>query len=149
MLETLKPLFGGTPSLKHIATKPFPAATLSPNTSPVIEIFTAHFAADYAQAEQDRYAANFEAFADKGLRPFGADFRGASAGWSLESDIPNPHKDGAVGRIFVAFIGWTSREAHLACRETEAFKSNAGLLREGPEGLGAVHIKPEEFQQTA
>lgn len=149
MLQTLQPLFSGKPSVKHIATKPFPAATLSPNTSPAIEIFTAHFPAEYAQADQDKYAANFEAFAEKGLKPFGADFRGASAGWSVESDVPNPHKDGAVGKIFVAFIGWTSKEAHLACRETDAFKSNASLLREGPEGASAVHIKPEEFQQTA
>jgi len=140
MLNNLEPLFGGEPFLRHIAPKPFPSPALSPNIAPTIEVFTAYFPADVSQADQDKYAAAFEQFSKKGL-PGKA---GTSGGWSLEADIPNP-KDGKPGKVFLAFIGWASKEEHMEWREKEEFRSSIHLLREGPVTLEAVHIKPEEI----
>ena len=146
MLKTLEPLFGGQAFLKHIATRPFPAAPLSRNNSGVVEVFTAYFPADVSQADQDAYQRRWEEFSKKGLPEKS---RVTAGGWSLENDIANPEKGGSESRIFVAFVGWESKEEHMAWRESEAFQGNIGLLRDGPENLGAVHFKPEEVHPTA
>ena len=38
-------------------------------------------------------------------------------------------KEGVKGKAAVLLIGWQSREAHMAFRETQSFKDNIHLLR--------------------
>lgn len=45
---------------------------------------------------------------------------------------------GEGSNALVLFIGWESKEKHLEFRETEQFKRNVGLLREGAEGVEMV-----------
>lgn len=37
-------------------------------------------------------------------------------------------------------IGWTSKDAHMRFRETELFKKNIGLLREGVGSAEVYHV---------
>ena len=44
------------------------------------------------------------------------------------------------GSAVVAMLGWDSKEAHLAFRETELFKENIWLLREKTGGAEVGHV---------
>lgn len=70
----------------------------------------------------------------------GIGFQGAIFGPVIE-DIA---KDGenVKGSAFKLCIGWTSIEAHMRFRETDAFKKNIHLLREGSTGAALVNIFP-------
>lgn len=59
-------------------------------------------------------------------------FRAASCGWVVEDVEHESLGDGKKGRVFKVVLGWDSVEHHMRFRETEVFKENAGLLREGP-----------------
>jgi heme-degrading monooxygenase HmoA len=44
------------------------------------------------------------------------------------------------GSAVVGLLGWDSKEAHMAFRETELFKENVHLLREKNGGIELGHV---------
>lgn len=59
-------------------------------------------------------------------------------------------EEGQTGSVLAAFIGWTSIDAHIKFRETEAFKENVGLLRdiEGAVKLAMFHVSCQTLKKT-
>ena len=54
---------------------------------------------------------------------------------------------GEKGReTFFGLLGWESVDAHMAGRETEAFKGAVGGLRDGKETMGVVHVAFKEVE---
>jgi hypothetical protein len=49
------------------------------------------------------------------------------------------------GSAIVGMIGWDSKDAYLAFRETELFKKNIGLLREKNGGAEIGHVPFKAF----
>lgn len=47
---------------------------------------------------------------------------------------------GVKGKAAVAAIGWTSKEAHMAFRETQTFRENIGLLRGEAKAIEMHHV---------
>lgn len=47
---------------------------------------------------------------------------------------------GVKGKAAVLAIGWTSKEAHMAFRETQTFKENIGLLRGEAKAIEMHHV---------
>lgn len=54
--------------------------------------------------------------------------------------------EGVDGKLFAAFIGWPSVEAHQAFRKTEDFGKVIGLLREGTVGIKVWHVAFKQFK---
>ncbi|KAI9642241.1 hypothetical protein NHQ30_009043 [Ciborinia camelliae] len=44
------------------------------------------------------------------------------------------------GKAVVLMLGWESREAHMAFRETREYKDHIGLLRKGTSGAEMFHV---------
>ena len=61
---------------------------------------------------------------------------GYAHGWVVEQ----LEKEGHEGKLkgYYVFIGWDSVEAHMAYRETEAFKENIPMIRSLAKGLSVV-----------
>lgn len=67
-------------------------------------------------------------------------YYGTSFGESVEDDV-EPHgekEEKKQGKALVLCIGWSSKDAHMAYRETEGFKEKVPLLRKGMEGVEVV-----------
>lgn len=47
---------------------------------------------------------------------------------------------GVKGKAAVIAVGWTSKEAHMAFRETQTFKENTGLLRGEAKAIEMHHV---------
>lgn len=47
---------------------------------------------------------------------------------------------GVKGKAAVIAVGWESKEAHLAFRDTDSFKENIGLLRGGSKAIEMHHV---------
>jgi hypothetical protein len=65
---------------------------------------------------------------------------GLIGAWSIE---PHEHEklgEGVQGKLFAAFIGWPSVEAHMKFRETEDFVKVVSHLRAGPKGASVHHV---------
>lgn len=106
-----------------------PSAALGP-ASPVTEVLTC-----YLETEDP----GFESKAKQLVKAISDNegFKAASVGWVVE-DV---EYEGKKGKAYVALVGWESVEAHMACRETQAFKDNAHLIREDTLGLEVHHTK--------
>jgi hypothetical protein len=74
-------------------------------------------------------------------------YYGGSYGESVEervvkhAEILEGKGEGETGKAVVGFLGWESKEKHLAFRETELFKENIGLLRGNNRGAEVFHVK--------
>ena len=88
---------------------------------------------------------NFAAALEKG-KPKG--FHGIVYGEVMEK-IVRPKdvgkEDVKPGSAIVGMLGWDSKDAHLAFRETELFKKNIGLLRENNGGAEIGHVPFKAF----
>ena len=60
-------------------------------------------------------------------------------GWSVE-EVEHEKLEGKKGKAYRVALGWNSIEEHMACRNTDAFKNNIGLLRENAKGVDVVHV---------
>ncbi|KFY57237.1 hypothetical protein V496_06511 [Pseudogymnoascus sp. VKM F-4515 (FW-2607)] len=132
---------------KHVAVTPSPPLVLQ---APVTEIMLAYFSSDISQVQKDAAFANVKEFSENGLNKC-SDVKGFSFGWGVENDFPVRGGDeGQTGSVLAAFIGWTSIDAHMEFRETEAFKDNVGLLRrmDGVVKLAMFHVSCQSLKKT-
>ena len=69
-------------------------------------------------------------------------YTGFSGGWIVE-ELPLPKSTtGEKGLAYASCVGWTSTQAHVDFRTTDACRDNIGLLRGAKElqGLSVVHV---------
>lgn len=109
---------------------------LSKQSSPATEIITAYFPTDYSDADQK----TFEEGAQKLFTTVeqNADtYKGSASGWIVEElTIPGTSEK---AKAWSGIIGWTSVEAHLDFRKTQAFKDNSHHLR-GAKDLKHIEV---------
>ncbi|MCJ1309021.1 hypothetical protein MMC25_002676 [Agyrium rufum] len=108
--------------------------------APITEFIFAYFPPTYDTPE--KFDAAFDKFTKEGVAggaPHG--FLGAIRGWVHEEVEHKAFAEqGGKGKCFVGTVGWTSLEAHMAVRETQAFKDGVGLIREGPVARELFHV---------
>lgn len=124
---------------KHVATTPFPPSALQ---APVTEILLVYFPSDISTAAKDSVESNIKQFIDKALTGY-PEIKGVNYGWGVENDFPvRGGEEGQTGSILMAFVGWTSIDAHLKYQETDLYKENVHLLQsfEGVVGMKMIHI---------
>lgn len=92
----------------------------------------AYFPADYSDADKKTFVENFKKLI--AAVENNADTHKASAGGWVVEQLPIPGTS-EKGLVWTALIGWESVEAHLAFRQTQAFKDNIHWFR------GAKDIK--------
>ncbi|OAL54853.1 hypothetical protein IQ07DRAFT_278701 [Pyrenochaeta sp. DS3sAY3a] len=140
-LENIKPILAGP---AHIFHARFPAEYAEPNplTAPVTECINAYFSASHSEAE---YTANFAQFRSEGEKIPDIEAVGMTGAFSIEAHEHENLGEGEQGKLFAAFVGWPSVEAHLAFRKTEEFAKIIGLLRGGAKGLKVWHVAFREY----
>ena len=132
----------GAPSLYHVNLTPHPpSAAVSSTSSPVTEALTLYFPSSISSSEQASFEENFKKFI-QALEKHAEGFRSASGGWVVE-EVEHESVEGK-GKAFFAALGWESVEKHVAFRDTQEFKDNIGLLRDGPKGIEVHHVKFQE-----
>lgn len=116
----------------HIPTEhPFPSG---PASAPVVENLVLYFEPGHSTSDYDKNFASVQA----GIKDY-EDLHGIIGGWVVEEQ-EHGEVPGGKAKVFAAFLGWTSVEAHLKFRETELFKEHVGALRDGPKGFKVVHV---------
>lgn len=105
----LSKISGGVPVMYHAAfAPPHPRQVLSKIHSPVTEIVTFYFAADFPEALHDKITSDTERFRTTLEAQDGC--KASAAGWVLEQvDLPNAQ---GKGKAFLMVIGWNSVDAH-------------------------------------
>jgi hypothetical protein len=147
-LKHLASILSGAPSLFHAK---FPE-DVTPFAAPVTECIRAHFAASqdedaYLETGWGRFCHEAEKIEGTGAQGSLIDVTprcirtdvaaGLVGGWSIER---HEYKD-EEGKLFAAFIGWPSVEAHMAFRKTEDFGRVVPLLRGEAKGIEVVHVE--------
>lgn len=132
MVERIKTIADGELNLFHVEFTAAGAQRVALG-APVTELVTIH-----AQSKNSELTNGAQKFAEV-LNKDAQGFLGITSGWSIE-DVEHEKLEGK-GKILFLAIGWQSIEAHMAFRETEAFKNNIGLLREGVKASEMHHVK--------
>lgn len=102
----------------------------------------AYFSSDISTAAKEAVSTRFQQFVEKALNTCN-DVKGVSYGWGVEDDFPIVADERErKGTLFMALIGWPSIGAHMAFKETKAYKENVELITEmeGMVDLGMVHV---------
>ena len=124
----------GSITMQHASFNPHPpSAPISHTTSPVTEVLTC------VLPSQDE---TFEKNALKLLnvvKEKAEGYKASAHGWIIEDVEHEKLESGKKGKAFLALLGWESLEAHMKFRETNDFKNNIHLLREGPVGMEVHH----------
>ncbi|EME40356.1 hypothetical protein DOTSEDRAFT_66151 [Dothistroma septosporum NZE10] len=130
-LKRFLTIAGGSPSIAHAELKPDGALSKA-LAAPVTEVATFYFdsappgdALDNAQ----KFAKMVEDGKAQGVL-------GAAVGITHEEI----EREGVKGKGLVIAIGWTSVDAHMKFRETETFKENINLLRNGAKKIEMHHV---------
>ena len=110
--------------------------------APVTEVAVFFFPADISSAQRGEFEAGFAKFMAT-LAEAAEGFKGTCSGWSVEEDVKHA---GKTGRAFVAALAWTSVEAHMKYRETDAFKQSVGAVRGLVKAATNTHVV---FNDTA
>lgn len=124
--STLSSLVARAPLLYHFYPTPFPPAVLG--SAPVVEIVTFY-------NTEEHFVKNVERF----IESCAPDMKGCvgHAFGGVVEEIEKAEGEGK-GKAVVLCVGWESKEAHMEFRETETFKENVHLLREGMGGAEMV-----------
>lgn len=122
----------GDLSMYHANFDPHPPTAALSTNAPVTEVLTAYFT-----SKDDSYEGNVRKLLDAFKDIEG--FRAASSGWVMEDVAHEKIGSEKKGKAFVALAGWDSVEAHQKARETDIFKNNAHVIREGPVALEMHH----------
>ncbi len=129
----------------HAALKPFPPSqALSKTHSPITEIVTFYFAADFPEASHDKIASDTETFRNALEAPGGCN--ASAGGWVLEQiDLPNGQGN---GKAFVMVIGWDSVDAHTQFLQNPIVKKHVPLIMGLPGVIGRdmCHVSLTEVQ---
>lgn len=141
-LKRFLTIAGGAPSMLHVDFEPAGSYTKA-TSAPVTEVATFYFGSKEAPADYLDGVRKFaEIFDDKEITSAG--FLGAALGLSHEDNLKSP-KEGLEGRAAVLVIGWESVEAHMKVRETQLFKDNIHLLRNGVKDAEVHHVQLMNF----
>jgi len=95
-----------------------------------------YFPTDYSKADQDKFEKDVKklfAVTEEHASTYTAD----AGGWVVEELTIPDTKERA--KVYSAFVGWQSVQAHLDFKEAEPFKENIYLLR-GAKGLKKLEI---------
>lgn len=125
----LMTIVDGSLTMHHANFTPHPPTAALGTASPVTEVLTAYF-----EKEDDGFDAKVKQLV-KAISENSEGFKGASGGWVIE-DV---EYEGKKGKAYVGLLGWESVDAHMAFRETQAFKDNIHLVRKDPLGLEVHH----------
>lgn len=112
----------------------------SPVTAPVTECLFATLPASHSETEYD---ANVEKFKEGVSKVPGNQATGIVTGWTVERKIA---EDGSEEKVFAAFVGWPSVEAHLELRNNADFSQIIAPLREGPKKIEICHVAFTKFE---
>ena len=118
-------------TMRHATFTPHPATPALGTSSPVTEVVTCYF-----EKENEGFQSKIDQLV-KAISENAEGFKGAAGGWVFE-DV---EYEGKKGKAYVWLLGWESVEAHMAFRETQAFRDNIHLLREDPLGSEMHHTK--------
>lgn len=129
-----KSIAAGAPKIVHTDFTPS-GALETVLAAPVTEVVTCYF--DSSPPED--YVPKASSFLEQGKGVEG--YRGGAVGTTYEE----MEKDGVKGKGAVLAIGWESVQKHMEFRETEKFKENIGLLRQGAKGIEMGHVQFMEF----
>ena len=138
-MELVGKLVAGEPTLYH-TTMPPTAPLTGPATAPTTELASLYFELSYRQADFDASWAEFARLCNENAKGF----HGCTGGWSIE-DVEREDIDGGKARVFLAALGWDSVEAHMAFRETPAFKEAIPLLRGKAKAIEVHHVKFQPY----
>ena len=131
----------------HLTPHP-PSAVLSDVTTPATETLVIYFPSDYSSSDQDKFEEGIKKLI-KAVEDNADTYTGSAGGWIAE-ELPIPNTSDK-GKAYAAFIGWTSVQAHMDFRETQAFKDNIHHLRGAKDlkHLTVVHTSGTEVQGGA
>ncbi|GAB7351373.1 hypothetical protein MBLNU459_g2055t1 [Dothideomycetes sp. NU459] len=134
MLQDLGTILAGAPAPYHFeftSPKGLKAAT----SAPVTEVATF-----YLESKSSSFESNIAKF-EKAIGDGSVEgFLGTSSGWGAEDVEHDKLGAGNKGKALVLVVGWQSKDAHMAYRETEHFKNNVALLRDGPKHIEMHHV---------
>ena len=128
----------------HISFSPFDPKPLS---APVTEVISQYFDLSYPN---EKYKSNFANFAKEGEKHAG-EVQGLLGGWAIEEQKHSLGKEDGEemrAKLFGAFVGWPTVEAHLNFRNTEAFPGVVKWIRDGPKATEVHHVKFQKFQAS-
>ncbi|KAL1629327.1 hypothetical protein SLS56_005431 [Neofusicoccum ribis] len=136
-LSGVSTLLAAPPALAHhrFAT---PLAALT-SGAPVTELVSFYFPAAYSDAD---FAGPWDEFAGVTAR-HAAGLVGSAGAWG-EEEVEHASLGGEKGRVFLAAIAWESVDAHMAYRETAAFKESIVKLRALVSGIEMHHVDFKE-----
>lgn len=118
----------------HVSFDPHPPSTVL--QSPITEILRAYFPTDQVSSEGAAFEAELHKLVNALRTNKIAGHTGEmSSGWSIEE----VDQDGIPSKVFVAYIGWDSVEAHVEARKTAVFQANR--LTHVPKNIKVVHVK--------
>jgi quinol monooxygenase YgiN len=131
-IKTCATIMSGPANIFHVDFQPS-AALNKALSAPVTEIATF-----YCEAEPGSDWMDNAAKAGDWLQreASGAGYLGVAYGISHEE----VEYKGIKGKAAVIAVGWTSKEAHMAFRESETFRENIGLLRGEAKAIEMHHV---------
>lgn len=136
------------PTLTHHTLSAHPSSSSDgPVTaSPVTELVSFYFPPDFAEADFDE---PLQTFADAAAQ-HAQGLRASAHGWSVEKDIEHASLAAAgakgKGKVWLLVVGWDSIDAHMAYRQTDAFRETIGGLRAKASGVEMHHVVFKEYQ---
>ncbi|KAK0642426.1 hypothetical protein DIS24_g9038 [Lasiodiplodia hormozganensis] len=146
-LTNISTLLASPPQLTH---QSFPTTTTTTSSSsspleavttaaPVTELVSFYVPATYNTAD---FVGPWDEFARVAAEN-AQGIVGSAGAWAEEDDVEHASlKDvGGKGRVFLALIGWESVDAHMAYRETQAFKDSIVKLRALVSGIEMHHVE--------
>lgn len=141
-VDAMEPLFSFE-DLKMFHVKLSPQSPFSnPRSSKVTECISLFFEFDYPASNYDK---NWAEFVEKATKT-ADEAKGIIGGWAIEEQ---KHKLGGSeevpAKLFGAFIGWPSVDAHMKYRESKAFPDVIQHLRDGPKALAVHHVEFQKF----
>jgi len=124
-------------SMTHVRA-PFPAGAPAALAAPATELLTLGYGAGVARADVEARVAQFA----EALREHAAGFVALAGGWAVEES----EVGGEMGPVYEIAIGWESVEAHLAFRETHAFREALPLVVGLSRERRMHHVKFARFE---
>ncbi len=141
-MDKFAAVLDGSPLLYHVHFSPHPPSLAF---SEVTEFITAYFPTTYSAEDQKTFHDGMTKFGNA-VTEVWKDCKGTTGGWVVEElDLP---KSSEKAKAYVALLGWTSVDAHMAYRETQSFKDNVHLLRGAKDlkDVGMFHVVTTEFK---
>jgi hypothetical protein len=156
------PMLTGPPTVFHAKLPPLKTSAVDPFKAPVTECLSVHFPAELDEDAWTRDSWVASQSAAEGLRTMGtfprltfsrncwvanADIStGSNGGWSIEGHAHEHLGEGIEGKLFAAFGGWASLQAHGEAVKTEEFGKIKEKLGAGAVGVRVFHVVFEEYK---